>query len=132
MIGQSSRRWSSYTQTICFRCNIACSNKRYVSLEPGRSVFRARVDPSSKRNRPVLNCEKSRSDKSESRNASASSSVVSLGTRRFISLDLLGMHITSADGPNKAGPLSDPQSEGYEQSSSSGCPAYGYKPLLSK
>src|ERR687892_2648674 len=88
------------------------------------------VAPSLRFSRPDLNWEKSRSDKSEARNASACSSVASLGTRRFISLDLLGVHITSADGPNKAEPVLEPQGEGDEHSSSCGCPAHCDEPFL--
>src|ERR1051325_5600094 len=86
--------------------------------------------PSSKCNRPDLNWEKSRSDRSDSRKASASSSVLSLGTRRFISLDLLGMHITSADGPNKASPVPGSKGESDEHRPASGCAAEGHKSRL--
>src|SRR5271167_293191 len=47
----------------------------------------------SKSNRAGLNCEKSRSDRSCARNASASLSVLSLGTFFFIGGDLLRMHV---------------------------------------
>src|SRR5689334_15073050 len=64
-----------------------------------------------------LNCEKSRSDKSCSRKASASSSVVILGTLRFIV-------------PDRRLPKPFPDSEGCKQRASPRGAAYGDQPIL--
>src|SRR6266852_2494308 len=77
-----------------------------------------------------LNCEKSRSDKSCSRKASASSSVLILGTLRFIAFDLLRMHVASAHRPDQLLPESLPDGESHEQRTSLFGPADSNQSVL--
>src|SRR5215471_14649669 len=65
----------------------------------------------------VVNFEKSRPDRSCSRNASASASVFSLGTRLFIGLGLLPMHVTRGDGANYEPSMPRTEGEGDEDRS---------------
>src|SRR5271167_18018 len=78
----------------------------------------------------VVNFEKSRSDRSCSRNASASASVFSLGIRLFIGLDLLLMHVTSGDGANCQSSMLYTKGEGDEDRSPFMIPPEANEPVL--
>src|SRR5271157_1590621 len=71
-----------------------------------------------------LNCEKSRVDKSWSRNSSAALSVLSLGTCFFIGGDLPGVHVACGDRAYEPTALRRPKSEGHEHSASDAVPSH--------
>src|SRR5262245_6319813 len=78
-----------------------------------------------------LNCEKSRWERSCSRNASASSSVLSLGTFfLFIARYLLGMHIPSTDRTDHLSPLLRSEGKGHKYRATFGGPADGNQSVL--
>src|SRR5208282_152266 len=77
-----------------------------------------------------LNCEKSRSDKSCSRKASASSSVLNLGTFLFIAFDLLAVHVARANRTDEKVTISLANCEYHEHRLSPRVAANGDEPLL--
>src|SRR5208283_2343228 len=75
-------------------------------------------------NRAGLNCEKSSSDRSCARNASAALSVLSFGTFFFIGGDLIRMHVAGRHGTNEAAAVLRPQGEGHKHGPPGGCPPH--------
>src|SRR3989337_4207621 len=86
-----------------------------INFEGRRMLIWASFAWNSKR--AGLNCEKSSPDKSFSRKASASASVLSFGTC-FIGSDLLFVHVAGADGTNEYSALVIAEGEGNEERSS--------------
>src|ERR671918_932447 len=81
-------------------------------------------------NRTGLNWEKSRSERSCSRKASASSSVVNLGTFRFIACDLLPVHVAGAYRSDKPLVVLHPEREGHENRPACRVPPDRDEPVL--
>src|SRR5271157_2371803 len=81
-------------------------------------------------NRAGLNCEKSSSDRSCARNASAASSVLSLGTFFFIGVDLLRVHVAGRHRTNEAAAILRPEGEGYKHGPPGGCSPHGNHAVL--
>src|SRR5215510_14767889 len=79
-----------------------------------------------------LNCEKSRLDRSCSRNASASSSVLRVGTFFLvIASHLLCMHIRGAHRTDHPPPLLGPEGKGHKYGAPFLGPSDGNQPVLS-
>src|SRR6478672_2501985 len=81
-------------------------------------------------NRDGLNCEKSRSDRSCARNASASLSVLSLGTFFFIACDLLRVHIAGRHRADEASAVFRPYGESDKHWSPRAGSSYGNHAVL--
>src|SRR5208283_4212965 len=81
-------------------------------------------------NRAGLNCEKSRSDRSCARNASASLSVLSLGTFFFIGCNLLRVHIAGRHGADETAAVFRPYGEGDKHRPPSAGSSHGNHAVL--
>src|SRR5271157_1339342 len=77
-----------------------------------------------------LNCEKSRSDRSRARNASACLSVLSLGTFFFIGGDLLRVHVAGRHRADEAAAVFRPQGEGHKHRPPGAGPSHGNHAVL--